>query len=86
MKNPNIRAVTLDGLDELGATAIRDANAKVEAAVEGANTLANEAIDSMREVRDTFADALNVSLRMHPYTTLALAGGICFVIGAIWRR
>lgn len=47
---------------------------------------ASEATDAVREVRDTFAGAVEDSLHERPYTTLALAVGLGFIIGAAWRR
>jgi ElaB/YqjD/DUF883 family membrane-anchored ribosome-binding protein len=45
-----------------------------------------EAADAVREVRDTFANAIEDSVQERPYATLAIALGIGFVIGATWRR
>jgi ElaB/YqjD/DUF883 family membrane-anchored ribosome-binding protein len=45
-----------------------------------------EAADAVRDVRDTFADAIEESVERRPYTTVALALGIGFVMGAMWRR
>jgi ElaB/YqjD/DUF883 family membrane-anchored ribosome-binding protein len=45
-----------------------------------------EAADAVREVRDTFADAIEESVQERPLATLAIALGIGFVIGATWRR
>ncbi len=45
-----------------------------------------EATDAVREVRDTFADAIEESVQERPFATLAIALGIGFVIGATWRR
>ena len=47
---------------------------------------ASDATDAVREVRDTFAGAVEESLSERPYTTLALAVGLGFIIGAAWRR
>jgi ElaB/YqjD/DUF883 family membrane-anchored ribosome-binding protein len=47
---------------------------------------AGEATEAVREVRDTFADAVEESLSARPYTTLALAVGLGFILGAAWRR
>jgi hypothetical protein len=44
-----------------------------------------EALDNVRGVGDTFANALDKSLKERPYTTLALALAGGFVFGAIWR-
>jgi ElaB/YqjD/DUF883 family membrane-anchored ribosome-binding protein len=45
-----------------------------------------EAADAVRDVRDTFVGAIEESIEQRPYTTLALAFGIGFVMGAMWRR
>jgi ElaB/YqjD/DUF883 family membrane-anchored ribosome-binding protein len=79
------RAVTRDG-SGAGASALHDVNATLEEAVATVSNKGHEAIQNVREVRDTFADALLASVRAHPYTTLALIGSIGFVFGATWRR
>jgi hypothetical protein len=38
------------------------------------------------DVTENFTDALEESLQSRPLTTLALAIGIGFAFGAIWRR
>jgi len=40
----------------------------------------------MRDVRDNLVGAIDQSLKERPYTTLALALGLGFVFGAMWRR
>jgi ElaB/YqjD/DUF883 family membrane-anchored ribosome-binding protein len=45
-----------------------------------------EVIDGVREVRDNVADAIDKSLESRPYTTLLLAVGLGFLIGALWAR
>jgi ElaB/YqjD/DUF883 family membrane-anchored ribosome-binding protein len=45
-----------------------------------------EAVDSVREVRDNMANAIDKSLAKRPYTTLALAVALGFVVGALWAR
>jgi len=45
-----------------------------------------EAVEAVREVRGNFGDAIDRSLRERPYTTLALAAGLGFLLGAIWAR
>jgi hypothetical protein len=44
------------------------------------------AVEGVREVRDNLADAIDRSLERRPYTTLLLAVGLGFVLGAIWAR
>jgi len=55
-------------------------------AKKGFDAQTGEAVDAMREVRDTFADAVEESVQERPFTTLAMALGIGFVFGAMWRR
>jgi len=45
-----------------------------------------EAIDAAQEVRDKVIDAIDESLETRPYTALAMALGIGFLLGAMWRR
>jgi hypothetical protein len=45
-----------------------------------------EALDSAREVRAGVADVILNSIKVRPYTTLAVAGAIGFVYGAMRRR
>ena len=45
-----------------------------------------EAIEAVREVSDNLANAIDKSLARRPYTTLALALGFGFVLGALWAR
>jgi len=47
---------------------------------------AGEATDAVREVRDSFTGAIDESIQNRPYTTLALAVGLGFILGAAWRR
>jgi ElaB/YqjD/DUF883 family membrane-anchored ribosome-binding protein len=83
---PQAARAATDGIAATGAAAYRDAIASVEGAVSDAGDKGREALQSARDVRDTFADALMDSLETHPYTTLAIVGGIGFVMGAMWRR
>ncbi len=46
----------------------------------------DDAAAAAREVRETFTDAIEESVRDRPVATLALALGIGFVLGAMWRR
>jgi ElaB/YqjD/DUF883 family membrane-anchored ribosome-binding protein len=45
-----------------------------------------EAVAAVTEVRDHMTDAIDRSLRDRPYTTLLLAVGVGFVLGALWAR
>jgi ElaB/YqjD/DUF883 family membrane-anchored ribosome-binding protein len=45
-----------------------------------------EAAAAVRDVRDTFSDAIEESVQERPFATLAVALGVGFVMGAMWRR
>jgi len=62
------------------------AKANVEGVVSDVGAKGQEAIDAAQEVRDKVIDAIDESLETRPYTTLAMALGIGFLLGAMWRR
>jgi ElaB/YqjD/DUF883 family membrane-anchored ribosome-binding protein len=45
-----------------------------------------DAVEAVREVRDNVANAIDKSLAKRPYTTLALALGLGFLLGKVWAR
>src|SRR5262249_38836980 len=73
-----------------GAAAWSRAASNIQSNIEGvmsdATAKGQEAVDAVREVGDNLADAIDESLKKRPYTTLALAAGLGFLLGAIWRR
>jgi ElaB/YqjD/DUF883 family membrane-anchored ribosome-binding protein len=70
--------------------ALRDdvtrAKSNVEGVVSDVSAKGQEAVDAVQEVGDRMADVIDESLRTRPYTTLAVALGIGFLFGAMWRR
>jgi ElaB/YqjD/DUF883 family membrane-anchored ribosome-binding protein len=58
----------------------------IEGVMSDATAKGQEAVDAVREVGDNMMDAIDESLKKRPYTTLAMAVGIGFLFGAIWRR
>jgi ElaB/YqjD/DUF883 family membrane-anchored ribosome-binding protein len=54
--------------------------------VSDARDRGREAVEAVGEVRDNVQDALDKSLKRRPYTTLMLAVGFGFVLGALWAR
>jgi len=90
--------VTKDDLAAKGAAAFREAKTNVESVISDvsergqealnyAGQKGREAMDSVREVGDTFAAAVEKSVQARPYTTtLALTLAAGFLIGATWRR
>jgi ElaB/YqjD/DUF883 family membrane-anchored ribosome-binding protein len=69
-----------------GNAAWSRARSNIEEVMSDASTKGQEAVDAVREVGDNMVDAIDVSLKKRPYTTLALAVGIGFLFGATWRR
>ena len=45
-----------------------------------------EVVEGVREVRDNLANAIDKSVARRPYTTLLLAVGLGFLLGAVWTR
>jgi ElaB/YqjD/DUF883 family membrane-anchored ribosome-binding protein len=45
-----------------------------------------EAVEAVADVRDNMQTAIDRSLKDRPYTTLALAVGFGFLLGALWAR
>ena len=59
--------------------------ARVEGTVADLAQRGRDASRSVREVTDNFGSALDRSLDRQPMTTLALAVGVGFVLGALWK-
>ena len=76
----------LDEIAERGAAAIKNTKARVEGVMSDVADKGEEALNSAREVRDSAANAILRSVRERPYTTLAIAGFIGFLYGAMRRR
>jgi ElaB/YqjD/DUF883 family membrane-anchored ribosome-binding protein len=76
----------LDDITARGVAAIRDTKAGFDDAVANVADNGREMLDSAREARATVANAILNSIKVRPYTTLAIAGAIGFVYGAMRRR
>jgi hypothetical protein len=76
----------LDDVTATGAAALRDGKAGLDAAVSDLTEKGQEALQGAREVRDTVADAILGAIKIRPYTTLAVAGLVGFLYGAMRRR
>ena len=57
----------------------------VRSVVSDAQDRGRDAVKAVGEVGDNVANAIDKSLERRPYTTLALAVGIGFVLGAMWK-
>jgi ElaB/YqjD/DUF883 family membrane-anchored ribosome-binding protein len=73
-------------LSDRGGAAWQRARTSVDGVMSDAQDKSREAVDAMREVSDNFVAAIDDSLKNRPYTTLAIIGGIGFLLGAMWRR
>jgi ElaB/YqjD/DUF883 family membrane-anchored ribosome-binding protein len=69
-----------------GSAAWQRAKTGMDDAVADAQDKSREAVDAMREVSDQFVEAIDESIKSRPYTTLAMALGLGFLFGAMWRR
>ena len=76
----------LDDIAERGAAAIKNTRARAERVMSDVADKGEEALQSARDVRDTIGDTILKSVRERPYTTLAIAGFIGFLCGAMRRR
>ena len=85
---PDYEAAINDIADE-GIAAIRGTRTGAEQAVSEIGEIGEtgrEALQGARDVRDIFADAVLTSIKVRPYTTLAIAGLIGFAYGAFRRH
>jgi ElaB/YqjD/DUF883 family membrane-anchored ribosome-binding protein len=69
-----------------GSAAWTRARSNIEGAVSDATAKGQEAVHAVREVGDTLVDAIEDSLKKRPYTTLAIAFAIGFLLGGTRRR
>jgi ElaB/YqjD/DUF883 family membrane-anchored ribosome-binding protein len=59
---------------------------RVEGAAHSVAEQGRQAAENIREVTDTFANAIEESLDKRPMTTLAMAVAVGFFLGALWQR
>ena len=55
---------------------------------QGSQTIVNQVTDTARDMTNragSIAQELASSVRERPYTTLAIAAGLAFAIGAVWK-
>lgn len=66
--------------------AVHGAVGRMEGAASAVADQGRQAAENIREVTDTFANAIEESLEKRPMTTLAMAVGVGFFLGALWQR
>jgi ElaB/YqjD/DUF883 family membrane-anchored ribosome-binding protein len=69
-----------------GTASWQRAKSDLDGVISDAGEKGREAIGAVRAVGDNVVDAVDKSLKQRPYTALALAVGLGFLFGAVWRR
>jgi len=69
-----------------GSAAYTRARRNLDGVLSDASGKGQEAVDAVKDVTSTIGDAVEDAVYKRPVTTLAMAAGIGFLIGAIWRR
>jgi len=75
----------LDDITKRGISALRTTEKKANAAISSAADASRDALDSAEQIRDSVSGAILHSIKIRPYTTLAIAGLIGFAYGALRR-
>ena len=75
----------LDDITRRGISAIRSTEKKVDSAISNTADAARSAVDHAEKVQDSVHGAILHSIKVRPYTTLAIAGLIGFAYGALRR-
>jgi len=60
--------------------------ANVRGVAADAQDRGREAVQAVGEVKDNMSRAIDKSLKERPYTTLVMAVGLGFMLGALWAR
>jgi ElaB/YqjD/DUF883 family membrane-anchored ribosome-binding protein len=69
-----------------GNSAWQRAKSSIDGVVSDAEAKGRETAGAVHDVSDTIVKAIDESIEQRPYTTLAIAAGLGFLFGAIWRR
>jgi hypothetical protein len=75
----------LDDITRRGVTAIRSTHKRADRAISRTADARRNVLDSAERVRDSASGAILHSIKVRPYTTLAVAGLIGFACGALRR-
>lgn len=78
------RSTAEEAKDAVGQQAQRVAS-QVEGAAHAVAEQGRQMQDNVAVVTNNFRMAFEKSMRDQPFTTLAMAAGIAFVLGAIWK-
>lgn len=73
--------------DQHGADEVKNRIDQVRTKFESAvSDVDDSSRDAVHELGENIADIVEESLRERPIATLALAAGLGFIVGAVWRR
>ena len=75
----------LDDITRRGVSALRSTEKTANAAISSAADASRDALEGAEKVRDSVSGAVLHSIKVRPYTTLAIAGLIGFAYGAFRR-
>jgi len=75
----------LEDITDRGVAAIRSTHKAVDSAISSTANAARGAVDGVEKVQDSVSGAILHSIKVRPYTTLAIAGLIGFAYGAFRR-
>ena len=75
----------LDDITERSISAIRSTERQVDSAISKSADAARSAVDHAEQIQDSVHGAILHSIKVRPYTTLAIAGLIGFAYGALRR-
>jgi len=75
----------LDDITQRGVSALRTTEKKANAAISSTADAARGGLEAVEKVQDSISGAILHSIKVRPYTTLAIAGLIGFAYGALRR-
>jgi ElaB/YqjD/DUF883 family membrane-anchored ribosome-binding protein len=82
----NVADTAADGaLDQIRAQ-VQRVRTSLDDVLTEAGDRGHEAADAVRDVAESFSEALEETVHRRPLTTLGLALGVGFLAGASWRR
>jgi ElaB/YqjD/DUF883 family membrane-anchored ribosome-binding protein len=76
---------TADEAKEVAGQQAQKLASQVEGAAHAVAEQGRQVQDNVQVVANNFRVAFEKSMRDQPFTTLAMAAGIAFVLGAIWK-
>lgn len=76
---------TADDLADKAANLAEKTSEQIERVVQNVTDQGRQATENVQVVADNLKSAVDKSIKDQPLTTLAVAAGLGFVIGALWK-